>query len=240
MAWEIERFVKGNLQIGKQKFYDSKENGGLGLFKIEDFLTSQVCAWVKRSYNQDELWKKELLFYSNGTVFNLRKGGFNKVTNPILTHIAASFEKFSLKFTVHNENFLKMFLYENPILNFDPNNQNFLKKEFFPENIFQEHQRSIKLLTMENLLYENKTFKTKEDFERETGITGLCEIKFARLVGLARTALNRFSKTANNEKSIDTLQNFCMRIRKGSKKFRKIIVGGTVLAISKNMQRFRI
>ncbi len=51
MALEIELFVKGNLKIGKNKFYETKENGGLGLFKIEDFLTSQVCAWVKRSYN---------------------------------------------------------------------------------------------------------------------------------------------------------------------------------------------
>ena len=54
---EIENFVRGKLKIGKQKFYEQIEYGGLGLFKLTDYLCAQRCAWVKRSYNQDELWK---------------------------------------------------------------------------------------------------------------------------------------------------------------------------------------
>ena len=56
---EIEKFVRGNLQIGKNKIYAPLEHGGLGLFKINEFLQSQCCAWVRRSANLDELWKRE-------------------------------------------------------------------------------------------------------------------------------------------------------------------------------------
>jgi len=70
---EIEKYVKGNLKIGRQKFYEPIMYGGLGLFKISDFLASQCCAWVRRSVNLDELWKRELFFHSYGSVFNIRK-----------------------------------------------------------------------------------------------------------------------------------------------------------------------
>ena len=122
---EIENFVRGNLKIGKQKFYERIEHGGLGLFKLSDYLCAQRCAWVKRAYNQDELWKCELASFSYGSVFNLRKSNFSMERNPILYTIAESFEKFTYKFSAHNENFREMFIFDNPCLTFDINHENF-------------------------------------------------------------------------------------------------------------------
>jgi len=94
IAKEIEKYVRGNLKIGRQKIYDTLENGGLGLFDLNIFLSAQCCAWVRRSINEDELWKRELKYYSNGSVFCLRKKNFDKRKNPILYNIASCFEKF--------------------------------------------------------------------------------------------------------------------------------------------------
>jgi len=132
----IETFVKGKLKIGTQKFYDSEKNGGLGLFKVQDFLFSQCCAWVRRSVTMDDLWKRELWFKSYGTVFNLRKASFDAKKNPILYFISACFEKFIFNFTSVNENYLKAPIFENPCLPFDVNNNNFLKKSFFSDEEF--------------------------------------------------------------------------------------------------------
>jgi len=79
MSTVIEKFVRGKLHIGIQKLYDAPMDGGLGLFKVKEFLETQCCAWVKRAYNCDELWKKELRYYSNNSVFNLRKKFFTRI-----------------------------------------------------------------------------------------------------------------------------------------------------------------
>jgi len=76
MELEIEKFVRGKLKIGRQRFYDTVGNGGLGLFKIKNFLGAQSCAWIKRAVKQDELWKNELRYFSNGSIFNLRTKKF--------------------------------------------------------------------------------------------------------------------------------------------------------------------
>jgi len=106
----IEKFVRGNLKIGRKKFYDEVKNGGLGLFKIRDFLSSQCCAWARRAIRLDDLWKKELFAGSYRNVFNLRGKNFNKNTNPILHYIATCMESLFLKFTVKNENFLNAWI----------------------------------------------------------------------------------------------------------------------------------
>jgi hypothetical protein len=147
ISFELERFVKGKLHIGKQRIYDDVKNGGLGLFKISDFLASQCCSWIRRASTLDELWKRELFRGSYGSVFNIRKKSFNVKKNPILSHISGCFEKFLFSFTARNENFKKAYIYENSALPFDINNKNYLKKEFLVRwNIEGTEKISIALL----------------------------------------------------------------------------------------------
>jgi hypothetical protein len=75
---------------------------------------------------------------------------------------------------------------------------------------------------MDMLINQDKSLKNKEEFELASGFQ-IPEIKYQRLLGLARTALNMWQKTGIQEQVVDTPQNFCMRIKKGSKKFRKIL-----------------
>jgi hypothetical protein len=61
--WEnqIYRYVAGNLKIGKQRVFQSTDLGGLGLFKVEDFLNAQKIRWiVYASRVVDADWKKAL------------------------------------------------------------------------------------------------------------------------------------------------------------------------------------
>jgi hypothetical protein len=45
----ITSFVKGKLNVAKKRLYKPVKEGGLGLFKIPNFLHAQRCAWIKRS-----------------------------------------------------------------------------------------------------------------------------------------------------------------------------------------------
>jgi hypothetical protein len=67
----IENYVKGPLNISKERMSLPREDGGLGLFSLRIFLNSQCCAWAKRAQNLDDNWKLRLYFKSLGTVLNL-------------------------------------------------------------------------------------------------------------------------------------------------------------------------
>ncbi len=79
--------------------------------------------------------------------------------------------------------------------------------------------------------------KTKLEFEASSGII-LTELKFNKLRGLARNSVVQYLKMDNNDKKTDSVRNFCMRIRKGSKKYRKIITGKESSVISTNILRY--
>jgi len=236
LSKDIEKFVKGKLKIGTQKFYDTVKNGGLGLFKVTEFLASQCCAWVRRSVFLDELWKREFFLHSYGSVFNTRKENYHPIKSPILYYIASCYERFLFNFTSVNENYLSSLIFDNPSLTFDVNNQHFLKKGFFTEDEFTQFKDIIYGLTVKKFLNQDLSLKTKIEFENGSGLF-LSELKFNKLRGIARSSVIKFRKFDNNEKKTDSVQNFCMRIRRGSKKFRKIISGKSPSVISTNIQR---
>jgi hypothetical protein len=109
----IVDYVKGNLNISKKRLYLSPEHGGLGLFDLRDFLDAQKCSWIKRSIDLNEPWKV-LLYVSNfGCVFNCKKFNVNAAEYPICNQLCTSYEKFCNAFTAINENFQKIFIFEN-------------------------------------------------------------------------------------------------------------------------------
>jgi hypothetical protein len=95
----IEEYVKGPLNISKERMTLPREEGGLGLFKMSTFLGSQVCAWAKRAQALDDNWKLILLRGSLGNVLNLRERDFCGLREPILKNIAKNMEDFKFKLT---------------------------------------------------------------------------------------------------------------------------------------------
>ncbi len=80
----IEHYVKGPLNISKERMTLTREEGGLGLFSLEIFLGSQACTWAKRAQTLDDNWKLRLYKGSNGNTLNLRSKNFSKREEPIL------------------------------------------------------------------------------------------------------------------------------------------------------------
>jgi hypothetical protein len=91
---KIEAFVRGPLNIFKERMTLSREEGGLGLFSLKTFLGGQVCAWAKRAQNFDDNWKLRLLRGSLGNILNLRDRYFKQNEEPILHNIAKNMEIF--------------------------------------------------------------------------------------------------------------------------------------------------
>ena len=236
ISTEIENFVLGKLRIAKNRIYLKKSQGGLELIDVENYLGSQCCSWVRRAVDLDDLWKINLFVKSCGDIFNIQSAYIDKKLHPILFNIASSFEKFIFKFTAKDENYRTSHIFENPCLKFENNRQHHLKKTFFTELEWSNSEYEIKNLRMDMILNGNR-IREKIDFENRSGIV-VSELKFAKLRGIAGTAIRNLSKNSESEKKTDTVRNFCMRTKRGSKRYRKLLSIDAELGVSQNISKF--
>jgi hypothetical protein len=184
----IEDFVKGSLQIGKKRLYLSPESGGLGLFQIEPFLTSQKIAWTVRALNLDEIWKIRMYVFGNGNVLNYRSSFIDRNKTPILHGFATAYEKFLCAYTRHKENFWETSVFENMALFVRLRERAILSADFFTPLFWAENKGKILKLTVQDFFVNKDVFKTWEQFKNTTGLE------------LDREAFNNLKKTASNAK----------------------------------------
>jgi hypothetical protein len=110
----ITSFIKGNLNISKEKFFLSPEDGGIGMIASEPYVCSLQCGWFKRIFNGAPDSYKEILGVDNDLA--LDPVGCSPTSWPILAGIWASFGKFYGKFASINNNWKKMPLLYHPLL----------------------------------------------------------------------------------------------------------------------------
>jgi hypothetical protein len=138
----IEQYVKGPLNISKERMTLTREEGGLGLFSIAIFLGSQACTWAKRAQTLDDNWKLRLYKGSNGNTLNLRCKNFNKTEEPILYNIAQNMEKFQHLLSKTGENYKEAYIVENECFMYGGENRKkfepkFIGQEFFDQNRYR-------------------------------------------------------------------------------------------------------
>ncbi len=118
----IENFVRGPLNISKERMTLTPEEGGIGLFDIKKFLGAQSCCLAKRAQNLDDNWKLRLYAKSFGTTLNIRSRFYDPVSEPILYNIAKNFEIFLGGFTSAKENVRECFIFMNNFITYGGEN----------------------------------------------------------------------------------------------------------------------
>ena len=186
----IEDFVKGNLNISRKRLLLSREEGGLGLFNLRDFLDAHCCSWVKRAQNLDDNWKRTLYVKSYGNILNIRAKNIDKHCFPILHEISLSYERFFVRHTGWNENFKSAFLYDNPALTLNLRTPETADSDYFGE-LMENHSAAVYKLTVREIY--NGGYVNIENFTQSTGIP-ITQRKLTGLGGLYDTAVIKYSK----------------------------------------------
>jgi hypothetical protein len=63
----LDNFAKGSLNISLSKIPALVENGGLGLFNVEEFLMAQQCCWIFRTVKScRDNWRNDIFELSSG------------------------------------------------------------------------------------------------------------------------------------------------------------------------------
>jgi hypothetical protein len=104
----MDDFCIGSMCTAKKKLYMPLSEGGLGLIKIHDFITSLQCAWVKRvtQYWGDN-WRYDIKLKCYGNPLIVDGRTFERDENPILFNIGTSFGIFKAAFTQKDDNYKK-------------------------------------------------------------------------------------------------------------------------------------
>ena len=164
--------------------------GGLGLFKLNDFLDAQRCSWIKRAQNLDDNWKRKLYASSYGHITNIRAEYFNSYESPVLHCIVTSYEKFLANHTMWNENFKTELIFDNPSLHTNLRTRDRVAAQFFGE-LFNTYKAEIYNLKMTNIY--DQGYVPLEIFIRNTGIQ-ISERKLIGLRGVYDTATIKYAK----------------------------------------------
>ncbi len=120
----LDDFALGNSKIARNRITQTVEMGGLGLFDVEKFLTSQQASWVlKANLSSRDNWRYKLRALCDGNVLCAGPGIIKQSANPILYGISCSFQKLRLSHDTTNSNFVNAFVLNNPIFFRGPGNK---------------------------------------------------------------------------------------------------------------------
>jgi hypothetical protein len=129
-------FVLQRLRVSREKMYVAVDSGGLGLINIHDFIVAQQAIWIGRAYRSTrDCWRVDIhnLSFGNPLVISENDQYFQEM--PTLKGITASFCKVRSAFYGKNDNYLDMYIFNNPLLTRGPDEVRLLDRSFFDNNV---------------------------------------------------------------------------------------------------------
>jgi hypothetical protein len=107
------------------------EQGGLGLFNVEDFLCSQQAGWViKAKKSSRDNWRASLRSNCYGNVLCLGPDLFTPAQNPIMFRISKSYSRFRQYQDFLHCNFTQAIVINNLVFNQGAHDKNHLKLSY--------------------------------------------------------------------------------------------------------------
>jgi len=215
----IDKFCLGTLSVAKNRLYSSPVEGGLGIINLENYITSLQCVWVKRVMQHwGDTWRYDVKLECFGNPLIADVSTWNVNSNPVLHNIGSSFGKFKKAFYSKDQNYLKAFIFRNPLITRNRNDKALLCEKFFGF----ENERTI-IPKIAKLKYDDffvrRRPKSLHEINQEFGIN-LSLNTYLRLFEALNLFKNRWAGKSGPAQSLDTFLN---GFEKGSKPFRRII-----------------
>jgi hypothetical protein len=219
----LEKFVKGNLNLSKEKLYSKPELGGVGLIRLDSFLSAQQTLWVKRALDACcDSWREDLYNLTFGNPEILHPGLVNRNHNPILYNVAMSYSDFKTRFTILNDNYRKCSILYNPLITRARQVNTILDLNFFNQNPPLDPDK-LSSIRLRDVITNNGPVPVHVLNSEEGLNLPLNMNTYMRLVG-ACLNFARYKKQFNqNNGSSMTIKDYFKTFKKGSAGIRRII-----------------
>jgi hypothetical protein len=228
----IATFVKGQLNVSRKKIFDDPEAGGLGIFEVSTFLSAQKCSWLKRSLSYDELWKIDLYVKSPGTTVRIKKKMINSDANPILHGLASAFESLLTAHTKYKQNFRKSYVFDNIAFTLGVRSHDTLNEATWGEGYNPAERNLYYRLTFDEVFDDHGIVRNQFLENFQVNPRGELAKKLKKLYDAAIT------KYGQNKPGSETFVNFINGVKKGSKKFRRVLRGNKLFTVPHNLVKF--
>jgi hypothetical protein len=218
----MERFVIKGLNMSSKKCYLPVEKGGLGMFRLTDFIAGLQCSWIKRCHNScNDNWRSKLYECGGGDVTRLVADGWTKSrVGPVLWNIILSFNKFKENYAKHGNNYKLMPIYGNNAFGYGRGMKEKLDENFFgiDHNMPLDARKKIIDATWESITQGDAI----ADINRVNNVFGLIltNDQYQKIKNTFQGINRKYSRP--DESPIE-LRTFLNRFKKGSRPFRKII-----------------
>ncbi len=216
----IVNFVKGRMNIAKKRLFRTIEDGGSGLFDLDDFLGAQQCTWIKRSSNLNEQWKVLLYICNYGRIYNAKANNICKEEYPILENICRNYDKFQNLFTKHNENFKRSYIIENKNVTRALENRELIRRNIFGNAFLRQNTYSFLGLRYCDFYNDDGTMVQARDVIAVTGIQ-FTVMQLQTIRSACSVLRERCSKQEISEQKHCSIDEFLIRHKRGSGHIRK-------------------
>jgi hypothetical protein len=223
----IDLYVTKGIVIAADRLYAKPKNGGLGLIRLENYITALQCSWIKRcSLIINDTWRWKLGTACGFVFSNLRSGSVNRDDSPIVANIISSLIRFQEKYYVANENFTQAQLVDNGMFLRAPPERRAPVRGVVDRNLlgaafYDRHKETLLNLRLNCLVVNNVVV----DYRTLIDSTGLnfTQATYFNLVTAANFAIKKYANADDSNGTSQSLEWFLSQIKRGSKKFRAIL-----------------
>jgi hypothetical protein len=216
----LDDFAIGTMNYSRARVCLPANAGGMGLFDIEEFLTAQQAIWIIRA-NQStrDCWRFRLRQLCNGNVLCAGPEIIDVKANPILHGLAKSYQRVRVAHDTLHENYLKSYVYCNPLFYRDRGNKRVLTMAYLEldETGFQKLA-----CTRFEQFFNNEGIMTRVEMRIVLGIdltiTGYADLCKSLNLYVNRIRVNQL----NNGTSVSFHQEYGT-LKKPGKKLRKLL-----------------
>jgi hypothetical protein len=201
----MESFVTKGFSIAKERLYLPVNEGGLGMFKLLDFIWGLQCNWFKRCHNLvNDNWRATLTKLGGGDVLNVVNNNHAKQSvGPILGGIINTFSKFKAEYTKMGNNYMVCPIYCNEAFGVGRDLNVKLDDDFFGINDTTPVQTvsQIQTVTWSDLTMNNNIM-TKVMVEANLGLEITPET-YLKIKTAFNIATKKYRKEGEKAESID-------------------------------------
>jgi hypothetical protein len=217
----LDSFAIGSLNVAREKITLPTENGGLGLFNVEEFLTAQQSVWIFRAnLSTRDNWRVRLRQLCNGNILAAGPHIIDKEANPILHGFAAAYNKIRLAHDTKNDNFVHALVFNNPIFFRARGDKKVLNASYL--ELDEGSASNIAQITALNC-FNVHGLKTRQEILLSYGIN-LSLTGYARLGTCVNHFVSRLKGKADNDGSKKSIYSAVGRLKKPGVKIRELLL----------------
>jgi len=217
----LDDFALGTLRVARNRICLPPESGGLGLFKLEEFLASQQCTWViKADRSRRDNWRCDMYRSTFENCFSLSPRSVDPNLHPILHGLGLSFERIRVCHDSTNENYLHATVLQNPLIFCGPRDKRTLNPELLECEDDFVLCRKLANLTIDNCYGQNGLL-TRVEFRLFFDIN-LTLSAYATLGRAVNHFVNRLSVNNLNDGTSVSIREE-LNIKKPGPKIRKLL-----------------